>query len=186
MSRGFFAREQFNITMSAYFKVAAGFFEAVRVARRARITHFPSGDKALHDTATLSAELAIVMDGKPLRGAVSDHFATKAIEIQADEPGAVRLIAGGMGVLIRELLRADLDEDGEEEMFVLDHMYAIGGTLQGVEELRDQRAQTYRTLTNGEFDYGTRSFRGSPGRWARSHQGTPRNPHLAPAGWLGP
>ncbi|MDB5580294.1 MAG: hypothetical protein JWR80_5470 [Bradyrhizobium sp.] len=49
--------------------------------------------------------------------------------IEQDDWRVVIELAGGFGLALSELFRADLDGDGEEEILVFDLLYATGGTL---------------------------------------------------------
>lgn len=126
--QGFFARTGKDMKLQGWFVLPSRVFKALATAKTAEQSYFRPGSGALHDPNTLSAELARVSRDESLEGTIADLLMDKNFLFDASIPYSLAM-EQNFGIFIQEIFRADLDNDGLEEMLVSVHRRAIGGTL---------------------------------------------------------
>ena len=128
ISQGFFARTGKDMKLQGWFVLTSDVFKALATAKPARLSHFCPGSEALHDASTLSADLARELRDEALTGTIQDIVSDKGFRLDLSSPYSLT-VERNFRTYIQEIFRADLDNDGLEEMLVAVHRRAIGGTL---------------------------------------------------------
>jgi hypothetical protein len=122
--------------MEAFVGAADAVLEAASRAQIPAISYLKSPHVGVADLNLLAAAVlpAISPDGQAMieaLGKVSLRDLALSNKITIIDVSSTRLNVAfeGLGVVLKELLRADLDGDGAEEILVQYYTYAIGGTL---------------------------------------------------------
>jgi hypothetical protein len=129
-----------NLKMSLPLMRASALLEAASCARLAAISYVKSPHVGLADLRLLPAYLVPgVRSGESEGG--GDLFAdsiqallyAKKVSVASFSSSHLGVISGDFGTSLQELLRADLDGDGIEEILIQRIIYAVGGTFRHYE-----------------------------------------------------
>lgn len=152
---GYYAYTTFAMKMEAFLSAADAVIEAASRAQIPVISYLKTPHVGVADLNLLSSEVlpAISVDNQSsilALGNVSLRDLALLEKISIIDVSSTRLNIeyGGLGMLLKELMRADLDGDGIEEILVQYYTYAIEGTL-GVSSIGLLR----RTDPNAKFIY---------------------------------
>ena len=133
---GYYALTTLAMKMEAFVGAADAVLEAASRAQIPAISYLKSPHVGVADLNLLAAAVlpAISPDGQAMieaLGKVSLRDLALSNKIAIIDVSSTRLNVAfeGLGVVLKELLRADLDGDGAEEILVQYYTYAIGGTL---------------------------------------------------------
>lgn len=128
--KGFFPLTTLAIKFATrYFEIPLAIIKAIEVATPADKSYLE--DVSLAELHLLSADIISATDLQTERSSVSIRDLVRAESIQVRDVSAkhLELITGGSGLILDEILRADLNSDGREEILVAYSEYAIGGTF---------------------------------------------------------
>ena len=135
-SAKYYAPTTFAMKMEAFVSAADAVLEAASRAQIPAISYLKSPHVGVADLNLLPATIlpAISPDGQAMiddLGKVSLRDLALSNKIAVIDVSSTRLNVAfeGLGMVLKELLRADLDGDGAEEILVQDYTYAIGGSL---------------------------------------------------------
>ena len=159
-SAGYYALTTFAMKMVAFLEAADAILSAVRDARLPKISYFENPRVGISDLALLTnsllpwfgpdyEEMLLETNGKTLRE-LSLEGKISIIDVSSSH---LNFVYSGCGAHIKELLRADLDGDGLEEILIQYYLYAVGGTL-GVAWIGVLRRPSQSAL----FEYQLRIF----------------------------
>jgi 5-methylcytosine-specific restriction endonuclease McrA len=137
IAAGFIATTTFGMKMEAFFKSMRGILDAIAAARPPEYSFITAPYAGVADTALVpSGLLPYLGDDPESRRERDEEFPTlfdliSAEVVRVSDVGTTRLsiIDGGSKTVFTELLRADLDGDGIEDLLVSVNVRAIGGTL---------------------------------------------------------
>jgi len=133
---GCYAYTTFDMKMEAFFKNADGMLTALEACRPSAHSFTRSPRCGLCDIDLLpSSLLAYLGEGDQPKSIIAAYptigevvRANKARVVQVSS-FALTIEFEGTGTHMREILRADLDGDGYEDLLVTDYISAVGGTL---------------------------------------------------------
>jgi hypothetical protein len=133
---GYYARTTFAMKMEAFLSAANAVLETASHAQVPSISYIKSPHVGVADLNLLPASILplICPDGAAGvaalgKATLQDLAHSGKISVVDVSSTILNIEFGGVGMVLRELLRADLDGDGEEEMLIQYYIYAIGGTL---------------------------------------------------------
>lgn len=133
LETGFYAATQADIKNSSIFEIPLGILEAVEKAKVPQKSYF-TGFRLGPDSAKyLSASLVEFGDAPTNPGQTVQNLIDEGqVSLpELDQEGTVAFETRDMGRRFIELLRADLNDDGIEEILVFDYTYATAGSLGG-------------------------------------------------------
>ncbi|HEX7289279.1 MAG TPA: hypothetical protein VF532_24055 [Candidatus Angelobacter sp.] len=132
----YYALTTYDIKSEAFLKTANAVLEAVARAKTATVTYVSDPYCGVADLQLLPKELLPVLsqdDEAEVRGmkelSLSELARRGEIEIVDVSSRRLDFKWRGLGAVLSELLRADLDGDGVEELLVQYYAYAVGGTF---------------------------------------------------------
>jgi hypothetical protein len=132
----YYAPTTFAMKMEGFVSAASAILDAVSRAQLPAISYLKSPHVGVADLHLLPKDVlskfgpdqtAMIED----LGNVSLRELTRLGKISIIDVSSTRLdvVFNGFGTILKELLRADLDGDGLEEILVQHYTYAVGGTL---------------------------------------------------------
>jgi hypothetical protein len=136
MSKGYYARTTYDMKMQGFFIKTCGVVNFLKVAQPYLYSHITEASVSIKNTELL--KLTLLPSFSPdFRETVSN---TKDITIKDwidkgliklfDTPENILSIEyDGMGAYVTELMRADLNNDGTEDLLLFVYNYAVKGTL---------------------------------------------------------
>ena len=133
----YFAMTGFEIKMDAFFVTTSGVLTALAACRPSSRSYIRAPRVGLCDIDLLPSSLLIrfgeefeedtaLLEAHPTIGALVDADAARVAWVASS---AVSVEFAGMRTSLREILRADLDGDGCEDVLVSRYLSAIGGSL---------------------------------------------------------
>jgi len=153
---GYYAGTTFAMKMEAYVGAADAILDAVMRARVPVKSYVSSPHVGVADIGLLPPSVLpdvgpdhrdkIASFGK---ASLAELLLRNEISILGVSSGRLNVEFFGLGMTLRELMRADLDGDGVEEILVQHYTYAVGGTL-GVSSIGVLR----RPEPDAPFEYG--------------------------------
>ncbi len=153
---GYYARTTLAMKMEAFVSVANAVLEAASGAQLPAISYFRSPHAGVADLNLLPAGVlpAISPDGATRiaslgNATLRDLALSGEVSIIDVSSNRLNVAFEGLGMVLKELLRADLDGDGVEEILVQYYIYAIGGTL-GISSIGLLRRSGPEALMNYE------------------------------------
>lgn len=151
----FFARTTFALKMEGYFKVISAVLSVARSARVPQVSYIQNPRLGVSDLYLLPKDILPWIDPdfeemlKSMRERTLQELALASeISILDVSTNSLRIGFADAGASIRELLRADIDGDGIEEILVEHYTFAIGGTF-GASSI----GMLKRTSSNSLFQY---------------------------------
>lgn len=136
LSAGYYAGTTFAMKMEGFLSSVDGVLRAVSTASFASVSYVSNPPVGLADLELLPPDLLPVFGPKEdhpqqdLKAqSLGDLLDRDRIVLKKVSTRTLCFEWSGAGAFIRELLRADFDQDGVEELLVSYHLYAIGGTL---------------------------------------------------------
>ncbi len=133
---GYYALTTFAMKMEAFLGAANAVLEVVSCAQIPVVSYVRSPHKGVADLNLFPAEILPTLspDGEAEIRALGDVTLQELVlsgKVSIIDVSSTRLTAAfdGVGMSIRELLRADFNGDGIEEILVQYYVFAIGGTL---------------------------------------------------------
>jgi hypothetical protein len=136
ITSGYYAYSTFGMKMEAFFKDANGMLTALEACRPSANSFIRSPRVGLCDIDLLPTSLLLYVgeDAKSI-ASITTH-ATIGEAVRARKVSVVQVSSSfltvefaGDGTHMREILRADLDGDGYEDLLVSRYQYAVGGSL---------------------------------------------------------
>jgi hypothetical protein len=150
---GYFGMTTFDMKMEAFFVTTSGVLTALAACRPSSRSFIRMPRVGLCDIELLPSSLLIrfgeeleeetaLLEAHPTIGKLIEAEAARVAWVSSS---AIGVEFGSMRTSLREILRADLDGDGSEDILVARHLNAISGTLGlGLEPI----ALARRSLTN--------------------------------------
>jgi len=133
---GYYAYTTFAMKMEGFVSAASAILEAATSAQVPTVSHLRSPRIGVSDLHLLTASILPIIgpddEGKiaALGNMTLRELALSGKVSLVDVSGLrLNLVFNGTGMVLCELLRADLDADGTEEILVQYHTYAVGGTF---------------------------------------------------------
>ncbi len=137
LNNGYYPLTNFDIKMSAFFVRTCGLINALAMAKVADNSYF--GNVGVVDLELLpvsifpylSSDDKLGVEAALVKGECEQDWVNlKKISIKSVTKYSVRLEENnGMGIILWELMRADFNNDGFEELLVYGYNYATQGTL---------------------------------------------------------
>lgn len=169
ISAKFYPSDNTQLKMSLPLMRASALLEAASRARLAAISYIKSPHVGVADLYLLPAYLLPRVgdeqkqDGESLSSSSLQSFlSAKKISILSVSSDQLSVVIGDIGMLLQELLRADLDGDGIEEILVQRTIYATQGTFRAYEIGLLRRPEPDVGLTFGDWAQN--------GDWARAQR----------------
>lgn len=137
LESGFYCATNFAIKVSSAFEVTINLLEALSACRPSAESFIRHPRRGLCDIDLLPSSLLpllgpstdkynlIVSSALTIGGLISQGLA----QVRRVSSASIGIEADGAGVYLREMLRADLDGDGCEDLLASSYLYAVGGTL---------------------------------------------------------
>lgn len=137
VENGFYCDTNFAIKVSSSFMVALEVLKALSACRPSIRSFIRHPRRGLCDIDLLPSSLlpSLGPSNNSYDSIVSrcltigDAVSMGSAQIKRVSSSSVAIELQGSGVYMREMLRADLDGDGCEDIFVSTYVYAVGGTL---------------------------------------------------------
>jgi hypothetical protein len=132
----YYADTTYDIKSEAFLKAADAVLAAVARAQPATVSYVSNPYCGVADLDLLPKELlpALSTDdtaaiGAMTQSSLAELVVKKEIEVTSVSSRHLSFSWKGMGVILSELLRADIDGDGIEELLVQYYKHALGGTF---------------------------------------------------------
>lgn len=133
-SEGFYAFTTYAMKMESFFNETCGILNALRSARTPELSYIREPRVGVHDLALVPVSvLSRMRDDPDLKAAalegdtIQDWVDQGRVAIKAASPFSIHL-EHEMGQVLSELMRADFNADGLEDILVSSYEYAIGGS----------------------------------------------------------
>jgi hypothetical protein len=135
-NKGFFASDNFNIKMSAFFEQTCGLIKSLKTATVASQSYISELGVSINTLDLMPISLLpnfnpdfqAQIDAHP-DSTIQDWINDGTITLYTAIENGFKIEFHYQGVIMRELFRADLNNDGNEDILVFYYNYAIGGTL---------------------------------------------------------